>query len=606
MRAVTRWIAMVAAAACVLTLGSSPTLRSTASGPDRVKPLVRIISPTARVPKSGPRVRLRGRAKDNRGVAAVHIQIRAHATKRWLRPDGRWARRPARLRTHLARRGARVTRWRLSTTLPRGNYRLSVVARDRAGHRSKRRRTSFTVASVTSRTPTRVVLTPTTSPQSSQAFSWRGGARSGSSRLQIQPAAGGPTRRLAATPTGTVRGDRSPRFSASASGLEPDTAYRYRVGQPGLWSNWHVFTTADPTSKRFSFLYFGDAQVGLRATWRRVVQAAARRVPDAIGSLHAGDLVNDANRAVQWRDWFSGLGDTAATSNIVAAPGNHEYRGDRLLKAWKTTFEYPRNHPTRATIGALADLARGNAPVARQYAAYFDHFTALGAETVYYTDYQGVRFVSLNATREQGFLRPPRLPRCVTAQCPSKAPGDLWIRFQAAWLDQILDRPGATWEVVTFHQPVYSASVDRDEPILRRHWVPVLESHDVDLVLMGHDHVYSRGYKNTSATGTPGLTSGPVYVVSNAGAQHYRLERNPTKNVWRKNGATQVRTGQGLSTYQSVDVTGTTLRYRSWLVEKGPKANTAVRPGSLFDEFRITRRPDGRTWVTEPGVNAPH
>ena len=299
------------------------------------------------------------------------------------------------------------------------------------------------------------------------------------------------------------------------------------------------------------------------------------------------------------------MGASAATSNVLAAPGNHEYLGDPLLRAWKVTFEYPLNHPSRANIGALADLAVGDTPVARQYAAYFDHFTALGAETAYYVDYQGVRFVTLNATRNSGFLTPDVLPPCAGAGCPSSAPGDLWIRFQAAWLDRVLAQSEATWDVVTFHQPVFSASVGRDEPIVRRHWVPVLEAHDVDLVLMGHDHSYARGYDDRDATATPGLTTGPVYVVSNSGPQHYQLETDPTRNVWRANGATQVRTGQGVTTYQVVDVTGDSLHYRSWLVEKGPTTDSDLPAGALFDELTVTLAADGRKWVTEPGVPVP-
>ncbi len=56
---------------------------------------------------------------------------------------------------------------------------------------------------------------------------------------------------------------------------------------------------------------------------------------------------------------------------------------------------------------------------------------------------------------------------------------------------------------------------------------------------------------NTDATETPGLTTGPVYVVSNSGAKHYDLE-TPEKNVWTNNGATQVLRGQGVTTYQVI------------------------------------------------------
>ncbi|WP_460809230.1 purple acid phosphatase family protein, partial [Nocardioides salsibiostraticola] len=491
----------------------------------------------------------------------------------------------------------------LTVPLTPGPYGFDVIARDAARNWSTKPWTPFTV------TPPvraeRVVLTPTTTPETSQSVSWLGG-EGATERLEIRRSGDPSPIEVTATARGTISGNPRQRFSTTATGLAPATAYDYRVGLPGSWSQWQSFRTADPNDDAFTFLYYGDAQSGLDSTWRDVVAAAAAQAPDAVGSVHAGDLINNADNDDQWRDWFAGMSRSAATSNVMAAPGNHEYLGDRLLTAWKSTFEYPLNQPNHASIGTLADLAIGSDQVARQYAAYFDHFEVLAAETVYYTDYQGVRFIALNPTRDQTFLRPVNLPDCVDAACPSKAPGDLWIRYQAAWLEGVLDQNPGTWDVVTFHQPVYSAAVGRNEPAVRRHLVPVFEEYDVDLVLMGHDHVYSRGYKDTSATGTPGLTVGPVYVVSNAGAKHYILETDPTKNVWDANGAIQVRTGQAVTTYQTIDVTDSTLHYRSWLVEKGPGASTTLTDGSVFDEFTITLRPSGQTWVTEPGVDPPN
>src|SRR5690606_29409734 len=149
-------------------------------------------------------------------------------------------------------------------------------------------------------------------------------------------------------------------------------------------------------------------------------------------------------------------------------------------------------------------------------------------------DYQDVRFITLNATRNSTFLTPADLPAC-SEGCPNA--GQLWIDFQAAWLDHILGNNPNTWAVATFHQPVYSVSSGRDEPVLRAAWVPVFEKHDIDLVLQGHDHTYARGYKDTTATDTPGVTNGPVYAVSNSGGKYYTIAP-ADDNVWTRNGAT--------------------------------------------------------------------
>ncbi len=258
--------------------------------------------------------------------------------------------------------------------------------------------------------------------------------------------------------------------------------------------------------------------------------------------MHAGDLIDTASNETQWINWFKGMETSAATKNIMAAPGNHEYSGDRYMKAWKANFEYPLNQPTVETIGDMAELAEGDDEVAAQYRAYFEHWSEFAAETVYFTDYQGVRFITVNATRDTTFLTPANLPVCLATSCPSTKVGELWTEYQAKWLDHVLSTTDSKWNVVTFHQPVYSTSAGRNEPILRKYWVPVFQKHNIDLVQMGHDHTYARGYNNDDVTADAGITDGPVYIVSNSGAKHYELETDE-RNVWTLNGATQVLRG---------------------------------------------------------------
>ncbi|WP_435748463.1 fibronectin type III domain-containing protein [Microbacterium sp. PMB16] len=453
--------------------------------------------------------------------------------------------------------------------------------------------------------PTRVILTPTEKPEISQSFSWLAGDASHTiGQVEIAPAAGGETRTVDAYDAGVVNGNPNHHFSATVTGLTAATDYRYRVGLPGSWSDWFEFTTADPKATDFQFVYYGDAQIGLDTTWPSVVKQAEANAPRSIGSVHAGDLINTSSNENEWLNWFKGMEESATSTNVMAAPGNHEYSGDKLLTAWKAAFEYPRNNPSTSSIGELADLAKGDTEVAAQYRSLFDHWSKFAAETAYYTDYQDVRFITLNATRDATFLTPPALPSCTGDACPIKKGEELWIRFQGAWLDLLLQNSPSKWNVVTFHQPVFSASEGRDEPKLRADWVPVFQRNDIDLVLMGHDHTYARGYVNTDATETPGLTTGPVYVVSNSGAKHYELE-TPEKNVWTNNGATQVLRGQGVTTYQVIDVSHGKLVYRSYLAEKQPDATTDLPVGAVYDTFTITKSDAGEKWVTEAGVTPP-
>ena len=51
------------------------------------------------------------------------------------------------------------------------------------------------------------------------------------------------------------------------------------------------------------------------------------------------------------------------------------------------------------------------------------------------------------------------------------------------------------WKIVTLHQDIYGSAEHSNEPEitnLRYSLVPVFEQNDIDLVLAGHDHAYSR------------------------------------------------------------------------------------------------------------------
>ena len=88
------------------------------------------------------------------------------------------------------------------------------------------------------------------------------------------------------------------------------------------------------------------------------------------------------------------------------------------------------------------------------------------AETLYYIDYQGVRIISLDS--------------------------NIAIEEQVPWLSNVLENNPNKWTVVTFHHPVFSPASDRDNPVLRQFWKPILDQYKVDLVLSGHDHIYAR------------------------------------------------------------------------------------------------------------------
>ena len=172
-------------------------------------------------------------------------------------------------------------------------------------------------------------------------------------------------------------------------------------------------------------------------------------------------------------------------------------------------------------------------------------------ETVYYIDYQGVRFISLDSNTE--------------------------LEAQIPWLQKTLEQNPNKWTIVTFHHPMYSPASDRDNIELRQAWKPLFDKYKVDLILSGHDHTYSR----TGLVDTKNLKNvptgyqqaydpniGTVNVVSVSGPKMYEI----TKGKYAKTFA------ENKQLYQIIDVENDALRYRAF---------TAI--GELYDEFVLKK-----------------
>jgi acid phosphatase type 7 len=63
---------------------------------------------------------------------------------------------------------------------------------------------------------------------------------------------------------------------------------------------------------------------------------------------------------------------------------------------------------------------------------------------------------------------------------------------QADWLDADLAASERAWTVVYGHHPAFSSGQHGSSAEFQRRFVPILERHQVDLVLAGHDHDYER------------------------------------------------------------------------------------------------------------------
>ncbi|WP_068398800.1 purple acid phosphatase family protein [Kribbia dieselivorans] len=388
--------------------------------------------------------------------------------------------------------------------------------------------------------PDRIVLNTTENNATSQAVTWRTSAEVTTAQAQIAKmdagpyfAYGGQSKYETVTATSNAPiaanlGYTAKFHSVTFKDLDPKTAYLYRVGDGTNWSEWQEFTTASDKAEPFSFIYYGDSQNDVKDHASRVFRRAFRDRPDAKMIIHAGDLVNTANRDHEWGWWNYASGWINGNINTMAVPGNHEYQSGKLTPVWSHQFENPKNGP--AAVDAVAP------------------------ESVYFTDYQGVRFIGLNTNLQNDKVA---------------------MQEQADFLDKALAENPGKWSVVTFHHPVFATASSRNHQNVRDFFLPIFEKHQVDLVLQGHDHNYARGGLTNANIGKSGISNGTVYVVSVSGPKMYQL--NDGFN-WRRNGAEQVARTEYKQLYQLIDVDGNEIRY---------EARTA--DGKLFDGFTITK-----------------
>jgi len=398
--------------------------------------------------------------------------------------------------------------------------------------------------------PDRIVLSINGDPATSMAVTWRTDTTVNETVAQISRNI--PTVHLAdssVTLAGTfedVTGDGVVgRFhSVTFTGLVPETTYAYRLGSGTGASEWFTFTTASVSPKPFSFLYFGDSQMGNNSLYSRVIRQAYSSVPGAALMVHAGDLVDGGSGSTlhddEWGEWHEAAGFITAGLPVVATPGNHEYydpadRSKRELnKYWRAGFTLPENGP--------AGLE----------------------ETAYTIDYQGVRFIVVNS---DAMLR-----------------NEEYATQQALWVEELLKNNPCKWTIMTFHHPLFSTSARRDNKVVRELIKPLIDKYGVDMVLTGHDHTYARGMVMADGEGKNSKKAGTVYVVSVSGAKQY--QQDATK--WWDVGLTYTQT------WQVISVDDNELTYKAFNAS-----------GNVVDHFMLKKNKRGGKQLVLPAVSKP-
>ena len=405
--------------------------------------------------------------------------------------------------------------------------------------------------------PSRIILTWTGDPATTQAVTWRTEVFRQSPQVQVAKLDASPDFEKTATAvpgTGATEelgtGHSVNHYAANLHGLEPDTKYCYRVGDGQVWSEWNVFRTAAAKPDAFRFIYVGDAQNSIKSMWSRTIRTAYATAPDARFMLHTGDLVAEGWDDRLWGEWCDALGFIGATIPSVPVPGNHdlhrppvpagaEKRALLLTVAppWRWHFALPANGPE--------DLP--------------------GMESQsYYLDYQGVRFIVLDSN--------------AFASENANPEGGAHVRErELAWLNKILSSNPNRWTVVAQHQCIYSIAHE-DYPEMRAALAPVYEKYGVDLVLEGHDHIYARSHKVANGKVVDPSAPGVIYATSVSGPKMYDA-RELNREVMAK-------IIDHKQFFQVIGIRPDRLQFKSYSVD-----------GAVVDQFELRKSEGHSTYV---------
>lgn len=255
----------------------------------------------------------------------------------------------------------------------------------------------------------------------------------------------------------------------TVSGLEEGKTYYYSYTENGKWSE-PAAITVQPDDE-FTVLYVSDAQIGrsgeetleevlIRDTcgWNYTVEKMLAEYPDAAFAISGGDQFQSPDSITQMKAYL--------------AP------------------EKLRSLPVANTIGNHDDGSTLYGDIFNNPNEVFE-LNADEAGTGYYYTYGDVLFITVNSNNS--FLPD-------TARVIRKA---------------VNAHPDAKWRVVTMHHNPYSASLgDGDYSENRVLFSALYDCYDIDLVLSGHDHLYSRtevmyGGKISGGEGT-------VYIQSSS------------------------------------------------------------------------------------------
>lgn len=265
--------------------------------------------------------------------------------------------------------------------------------------------------------------------------------------------------------------------------LAEHTQYYYQVYKNGEWTNAEEYSTK--SFSRFSFLYVGDPQIGASKSQTSVEGETMGNAGDVVTST-AEDNLAARNDGYNWdRVLNKALAEHSDVSFMLSAGDQVNYSKNEREYAAYLGADVLKSLPVSTTIG-------NHDSGSNQYTLHFNNPNSFAdgdtdyttgktaAGTDYYYTYGDVLFIVLDTNNYN----------CATHENV----------IQKA----ISENKDANWRVVMFHQDIYGSGLDHSDSdgiVLRTQLTPIFDQYDIDVVLQGHDHTYSRTYQLTGDGG---------------------------------------------------------------------------------------------------------
>lgn len=456
---------------------------------------------------------------------------------------------------------------------------------------------------------------------------------------------------------------------ATVEGLTPDTAYTYQISYDGgqTWSQEYTYTTAK--SDEFSFAFTSDPQIkenqetdeggwnpsdGTNQTgWAAMMEKLAGEGVNLVVS--AGDQVEDQSwgKSSEYAAFFA----PEEMTSIAYAPavGNHDRHymfadhfnlpnemtvegvdENGVLEQVRTTFRGQNNGTSQshgnyiqATADEIANNSESNGVTPNADGQYdFTERREMETKGNYYYLYNNVLFVTLNTGAYPGGNDEENADNAnVPSAAKDNSEAEAIVENFRTTMNAATSEYGGqyNWLIVTHHkstQTVAKHAADSDiENYVDAGFEQVMDEFDVDFVLGGHDHVYSRSYvlkggeRNAERLDTFNDPDGTIYLTGNccSDMQYY----TPFAEVDKENNADFPRLANGETGSQAYLAGNLPYGNQEWNQEYSPSyavfdvtddkisvnvynlAGDSSTPDSeLIDSFSVTKNADGGAKTT--------